>query len=99
MNTLITAVATTAAVLANMFVPVMPDALDLPVAAIVDVEQNPYAKLYYYEADKKARYEAYQALHAELPADEVVWRVNAGLDYDFYTNIQPVADVDRKSVV
>ena len=94
MNTLITAVATTAAVLANMFAPVMPAALDLPVAAIVDVEQNPYAKLYYYEADKKARYEAYQALHAELPADEVVWRVNAGLDYDFYTNIQPVADVN-----
>lgn len=98
MNTAITAVATAAVVLGNLFAPVLPAPVDVPVTAIVDVEQNPYAKLYYYEADKKARYEAYQALHAELPADEVVWRVNAGLDYAFYTNIQ-VADVSAMPLI
>ena len=99
MNTAITAVAAAAVVLGNLFAPVLPAPVDLPVTAIVDVEQNPYAKFYYYEADKKARYEAYQLVNPELAADEVVWRVNAGLDYAFYTSIQPITDVNAMPLI
>lgn len=99
MNTAVTAVASAAIVIANLFAPNLPAPLDVEIPAILAVEQNPYAQLYYYEADKQARYEAYQALNADLPADEVVWRVNAGLDYEFYTNIEPVNDVNALPVI
>ena len=99
MNTAVTAAAAAASVIANLFAPNLPVPLNLDIPAIVAVEKNPYAQLYYYEADKQARYEAYQALHADLSADEVVWRVNAGLDYGFYTNIEPVADVNALPLI
>ena len=72
MNTAVTAAAAAAIVIANLFAPNLPVPLNLDIPAIVAVEKNPYAQLYYYEADKQARYEAYQALHADLSADEVV---------------------------
>ncbi len=99
MNTAVTAVAAAAIMIANLFVPNLPAPLELQVPAIVQMEQNPYAEFYYYEADKQERYEAYQGLHQELTADEVVWRVNAGLDYEFYTNIQPVEDVSALPLI
>lgn len=99
MNTAVTAAAAAAIVIANLFAPNLPVPLNLDIPAIVAVEKNPYAQLYYYEADKQARYEAYQALHTDLSADEVVWRVNAGLDYGFYTNIEPVADVNALPLI
>ena len=85
MKTAVTAVAVAAIAISNLFAPNLPTPLDNDIPAILAIEQNPYAALYYYEADKQARYEAYQAANVDLPADEVVWRVNAGLDYDFYT--------------
>lgn len=45
----------------------------------------PFSDLYYYEADKEARYAAYQDKHPDMPMDEVVWRVNTYLNYEFYT--------------
>lgn len=99
MKTAVMALTAAAVALSNLFVPDMPAPLDLPLPAVIELEKNPYAELYYYESDKQARYEAYQALHAELAADEVVWRVNAGLDYDFYTNIEPVEDTSALPVL
>ncbi len=99
MNTVVTAVATAVVVLTNMFVPNMPAALDIPMQAIIELDESPYNDFYYYEKENEARYEAYQALHTDLTADEVVWRVNAGLDYDFYTNIQPVEDPAAMPVI
>lgn len=99
MNTVVTAAATATIVIANLFTPAMPAPVDMDIPAIMAIEQNPYAELYYYEADKQDRYEAYQALHEDLPADEVVWRVNAGLDYNFYTNIAPVANPSAMPVI
>ncbi len=99
MNTAATAVATAIVAVSNLFSPAMPAALDLPMQAMIELEKNPYNDFYYYEKENHARYEAYQALHADLPADEVVWRVNAGLDYDFYTNIQPVQDTNALPLI
>ena len=63
------------------------------IPAIFEPEpENPYKALYFYEADKQERYEAYQAANPDLDADAVVWRVNSGLDREFYTNIAAVTD-------
>lgn len=62
-------------------------------------EKNPYAELYYYEADKQSRYEAYQAANADLSVDAVVWRVNAGLDSQFYTDVTTIADTDVLPII
>lgn len=98
-KTSVTAVAMAVIAISNLFAPALPVPLDNDIPAILAVEQNPYAALYYYEADKHARYEAYQAANADLPADEVVWRVNAGLDNAFYTSIEAVTDPAAMPVI
>lgn len=62
-------------------------------------EKNPFAELYYYEADKQDRYAAYQSAHPDLLTDEVVWRVNAGLDNNFYTNITAITDTEVMPII
>lgn len=62
-------------------------------------EKNPFAELYFYEADKQERYEALQAAHADLTVDEVVWRVNAGLDNNFYTNIAAITNTEVMPII
>lgn len=56
---------------------------------VVEEVKTGLAAIYYYEEDKAERYTAYQTLHPELSDGDVVWQVNAGLDYPFYENIQP----------
>jgi D-alanyl-D-alanine carboxypeptidase len=58
-----------------------------------------FSELYYYEEDKLDRYLAYEAAHAEMAPDEVVWRVNARLDRPFYTDISIIEDVDALPVL
>lgn len=43
-----------------------------------------YAGIYYAEKDKYSRYDAYSALHPEMSLEDVVWRVDANLDQEFY---------------
>jgi D-alanyl-D-alanine carboxypeptidase len=52
-----------------------------------------FGELYYYENDKLDRYLTYEAEHSEFSADEVVWRVNSGLDKPFYTDVKVIEDV------
>lgn len=76
----------------------LPAPLDNPVPAIF-AEKNAYEGIYYYEADKLERYEAYQEQHPDMAAEDVVWLVNAQLDDAFYTNVQPVADPSAMPVI
>ena len=74
--------AVTAAVLAvaiagaNLVSDELPPPLDHAIPALAIFEKNPYKALYYYEADKQERYEAYQAANETLSPEDVVWRVN-----------------------
>ena len=71
----------------------------------INNEQKPLIKLadysvyYYYEADKQERYDVYHNQNPDLPADEVVWRVNANLDKPFYEFDVPVSDINYKYVI
>lgn len=57
--------------------------------------QNPFGEFYYYEKDKQYRYEDYQLENPDLPAGEVVWRVNVGLDQKFYTMAEAAEVVEK----
>lgn len=43
-----------------------------------------YADIYYADKDKYNRYDAYAKLHPEMTLEEIVWRVDANLDQEFY---------------
>lgn len=43
-----------------------------------------YSHIYYADTDKYDRYDAYAAIHPEMTIEEIVWRVDANLDQDFY---------------
>lgn len=49
-----------------------------------DPPKNAYEDIYYADADKVGRYDNYAAKHPEFLREEVVWRVNANLDREFY---------------
>lgn len=57
-------------------------------------KENPFEAFYYYEKDKQYRYEAYQQENPDLPAGDVVWMVNVGLDHKFYTMAQAAEVVE-----
>ena len=59
---------------------------------------NPYSSLYYYEADKQARYQAYHDANPSFTPDEVVWRVNAHVDVPGYTEMDTIAPEDADKV-
>ena len=52
-----------------------------------------YSDIKNYQEANLDRYLAYHALHPDILEAEVIWKVNAGFDYEAYSNI------DRKSVV
>lgn len=54
-----------------------------------DSAKSSYDHIYYYESDKQERYEAYQEDHVNMSPEEIVWRVNAGLDHQFYEESTP----------
>lgn len=83
----------------NLLSPELPAPLDNAIPVIAGLEKNPYEQIYYYEADKQQRYEAYQAAHADLAVEDVVWQVNAGLDQDFYTNITTIVDTEALPLI
>lgn len=53
-----------------------------------------YTQIPFAEAQNEERYAAYAALHPDMAADEVVWRVNNHLDKAHYTFDVPVTDLN-----
>ncbi|GHU49556.1 hypothetical protein FACS1894127_3070 [Clostridia bacterium] len=53
---------------------------------------NVFSSLHYYESERQTRYEAYATRKPEMPAADVVWRVNAELDTMFYSKVNTVSD-------
>lgn len=43
-----------------------------------------YSGIYYADKDKVSRYDDYSTLHPDMSLEEVVWRVDANLDREFY---------------
>ena len=53
-----------------------------------------YTAIPFAEPQNQERYTAYAALHSDMAADEVVWRVNNHLDREYYTVNELVTDLD-----
>lgn len=49
-----------------------------------DKRWNIYVSIYYADEDKYERYESYAGKHPDMSVEEVVWRVDANLDKEFY---------------
>ena len=50
----------------------------------VYVPENEYKDIYYADKDKYERYDKYKRLHPDMDLEEVIWRVDANLDKEFY---------------
>ncbi|MDR3295451.1 MAG: hypothetical protein LBT26_06450 [Clostridiales Family XIII bacterium] len=53
----------------------------------------------YFVPEYEERYALYQRDKPEMLLDEVVWRVNAGLDGEFYVDVKDVADPEALYVI
>lgn len=49
----------------------------------------------YYKEEYKERYETYQEKNPNLAEEEVITRVNIGLDYPYYTNTKQTKDLNK----
>ena len=47
-------------------------------------QEADFTDYYFFEADKAERYVAFQERNPDLASDEIIWRVNSFLDYDFF---------------
>lgn len=63
------------------------------------VVKNTIEDLYYYDLARKDRYEAYQKLHPEMSEEEVVWRVDADIDIEGYTEMKSISSEDADNEV
>lgn len=61
--------------------------------------EGPYTDLYFYEADKAARYIAYGQANPALSADTVVWHVNAGIDGTPYEDYEAARYTDTQHYI
>lgn len=59
------------------------------------VDNTPFTDFYFYEADKKQRYDDYREKYPGLSSEDVVWRVNMNLDMPFYSEVVEIKEVDR----
>ncbi|MBQ4068733.1 MAG: D-alanyl-D-alanine carboxypeptidase family protein [Lachnospiraceae bacterium] len=60
------------------------------------VETMQYSDIYYADEANYERYEAYAKLHPEMDIDEVIWRVEANLDKDFYTDVYTYPENEKE---
>ena len=69
---------------------------DIPDGAAVKTTgksgKSAFADFYYYDPDRAARYEAYEATNPSFSPAEVVWRVGVNLDKPFYTDVVEIGD-------
>lgn len=61
--------------------------------------ENDFSEIYYYEAEKAARYDDYKRLHPELDDGDVVWMVNANLDKPQYGYDIPTDSYDDPYII
>lgn len=73
----------------------------VPVSYVMQlIRGKPKAEdLYYFEAGKTERYETYSEAHPDMPIDEVVWRVNAGVDLPLYQEPVTVTDFGKQPIL
>ncbi|MDR2090030.1 MAG: D-alanyl-D-alanine carboxypeptidase family protein [Clostridiales Family XIII bacterium] len=73
----------------------------IPVAYVIKLIQGePKAEdLYFFEADKMERYEAFREANPDMPIDEVVWRVNAGADKNLYQDPVTISDFGKRPIL
>jgi D-alanyl-D-alanine carboxypeptidase len=55
--------------------------------------------MYFFEAANMGRYEAFKEANPELPPDEIVWRVNVGMDLRFYQDPVRISDFSKQPVL
>lgn len=55
--------------------------------------------IYYFEADRLDRYEAYREKHPDMSDEDIVWRVNVNLDRKFYKKTRKAKDPDSVTVL
>jgi D-alanyl-D-alanine carboxypeptidase len=55
--------------------------------------------MYFFEADKMERYEAFREANPDMPSDEVVWRVNAGVDLPLYRDTVAISDFGKRPIL
>lgn len=55
--------------------------------------------LYYYDASRKDRYEAYKQAHPDYSDEMVVWQVNVDMDKDDYTDMVMIDEADENNIV
>jgi D-alanyl-D-alanine carboxypeptidase len=55
--------------------------------------------MYFFEAAKMERYEAFREANPDMSVDEIVWRVNAGVDLKFYQDIDRVTDFSKQPIL
>lgn len=69
--------------------------------SVIDNESNviQYSDLKNYKEENLERYKAYHKKNPDLLDAEIIWRTNAKLDYDFYTNVEEVKDLDSITIV
>ncbi len=61
--------------------------------------ETDFSGIYYYEAEKAARYDDYKRLHPELDNGDVVWMVNANLDKPQYEYDIPTDSYDDPYII
>jgi D-alanyl-D-alanine carboxypeptidase len=69
----------------------------IPVAYVMHLIQGEpkIEDMYFFEADKMERYAAFQEANPDMPVDEVVWRVNAGVDLNLYQDPVRITDFSK----
>lgn len=75
------------------------DLLPLLEQGAVPADRLSWLALSNYSSDLADRYTEYQALHPELPHDQVVLAVNMDLDRPFYSTIEEISDPDSPFVL
>ena len=64
-------------------------ALQKPIVipTVVEGEEKGYDDIYYAHEENYSRYDAYGKLHPNMDMEDVVWRVEANLDKEFYSEV------------
>jgi D-alanyl-D-alanine carboxypeptidase len=73
----------------------------IPVSYLIHVIQGEpkIEDMYFFEADKLERYDAFKETHPDMSSDEIVWRVNAGVDLNFYQDPVRILDFSKQPIL
>jgi D-alanyl-D-alanine carboxypeptidase len=73
----------------------------IPVSYVIHLIQGEpkIEDMYFFEAANMERYEAFREENPDMSADEIVWRVNAGVDLKFYQDTDRVSDFSKEPIL